>query len=227
MKPGQQFKIDSIEELKEAYEKLSPWCYGLDNEIHDFISNNFRWLSYCKDNNGILLLSEEDEDYQTIPNPFKKYSWQRMKKALDELGYNNLEEEKDPIREELRVLREEVDKLKEKEVPDFIEGDNEICNWLNCKGEKAEILKEKQEAINKIHEIMRQSLATKECCKEKPKESEELKIKWNDRELTINSESGVILFKISNGLHCNIISISRFNAIKIVNYLKNHFEIKD
>lgn len=173
---------------------------------------------------------EKWEDDEEKPNPISTVmnnnnEFIRSAKTLVEIA--EISKERKKLKEELRVLREDLEKLKEKEVPNFIEGDNEICNWLNCKGEKAEILKEKQEAINKIHEIMRQSLATKECCKEKPKESEELKIKWNHSELSIeeNKLLKYLNLRINDGRDNCSIPIEKPDAIKIINYLKKHFEI--
>lgn len=217
MKPGQQFKIDSIEELKEAYNKLSPWEYSLNKEIHDFNVNEFYWLIRYEEGIGLYLL--EDDKIETIPNPFKKSKWQRINDILEDPECEKWEddEEKDPIREELKALREEVEKLK---------GELTLIK-------EQELAKEKQEAINKIHEIMRQSLATKECCKEKPKESPEVKkgmlqLNWNHCGLEIQpDEMGYIDLTIKDGRDIVSIPLDKSHVEKLVNYLKKHFEIKD
>lgn len=216
MKPGQQFKIDSIEELKEAYVSLT-WSktFPIDRELQIFENSKIYKYVTC-DEEGEIYLFRQSDKYETIPNPFKKSKWQRINDILEDPECEKWEddEEKDPIREELKALREDVEKLK---------GELTLIK-------EQELAKEKQEAINKIHEIMRESLATKECCKEKPKESPEqkgmLQINLGKCAFEILSSREWIDVTVKEDKNYASISLEKPEAIKIVNYLKNHFEIK-
>lgn len=69
IRPGEQFKIKSIEELEKAYKYLN-FKYSLSEEIKDFKrKNEFRWI-ICNYNNEIYLRNKK-VSFKEIPNPFK------------------------------------------------------------------------------------------------------------------------------------------------------------
>lgn len=160
LKPGQQFRIDSFKELREAYEKLSPWQYTFE-EIEDFCFQGNLWISL--NSLGNYDIGCRDYGKEAVPNPLKKEKPEPFSTVINNLiKESDMIKKRDELRKELNELRREIEAMKEKE--------------LN---------REKQESINEIHKIMRESLASKECCKEKPKESPDLKIKHPSCELTL------------------------------------------
>lgn len=70
MKPEQQFKINSEEELKEVYAAWGDKFYfSLEEELADFKDLGFRYIAR---NTDVYLLLEPVGDYETIPNPFRE-----------------------------------------------------------------------------------------------------------------------------------------------------------
>jgi len=67
---GVQFKVETVEELEQAYKALNGrWnCYTLEEEIK-FFSQGFRWIR-CEEGR-FALLTIPAPDLTTIPNPFK------------------------------------------------------------------------------------------------------------------------------------------------------------
>lgn len=73
MKKGQQFKVNSVEELIEAYEYFKDdWGYdSLESEINYY--NPKHELNYIQRDkmSGKILLFFKNNDYETIQNPLK------------------------------------------------------------------------------------------------------------------------------------------------------------
>ena len=70
MKKGEYFKINSVEELKQAYEMFEDgWFYSLENEIKDFNKGS----RYVKCNYaGIFLgLNQYIDEYVEIESPVR------------------------------------------------------------------------------------------------------------------------------------------------------------
>lgn len=83
MKKGEQFKIESVEELKEAYEMFKDeWFkrFGLKKEIDFFEKHKMNYLQYRS--YGITLY-RENSILKTIPSPLKKESKAEKIKHLE------------------------------------------------------------------------------------------------------------------------------------------------
>lgn len=81
---GEQFRVDSVEELAEAFLELKDnWNpqHSLFSEICDFKRHSFKYLNYFED--GICL--SRNTDVKEIPNPFKTQKEEQKFKVKIEL----------------------------------------------------------------------------------------------------------------------------------------------
>jgi len=72
MKKGEYFKIETVEELKKAYDMFEDeWFYSLEIEIKIFNSNKgYRYVRY--DYDGIYLGYDKIHELTEIPSPVRK-----------------------------------------------------------------------------------------------------------------------------------------------------------
>ena len=70
MQPNTQFKINSVEELKQAYENSKNAIYKLKDEIYIF-NNISKKLYWTTNEFGESYMSNQLDYRTTIPNPFK------------------------------------------------------------------------------------------------------------------------------------------------------------
>lgn len=67
MEENQQFKIESVDELKQVYGKYGEWFFTLQNEINDFNRDKeYRWVTKVGDT---IHLDRANCTYEVIPNP--------------------------------------------------------------------------------------------------------------------------------------------------------------
>jgi hypothetical protein len=73
MEKGTQFRVNTIEELEQAYKHFRyKWYDTLNHEKEDFKNSNiYRYI--LKDHQGYMFLGFYDIDYKTIPNPLKEH----------------------------------------------------------------------------------------------------------------------------------------------------------
>lgn len=85
MKKGEQFKIESVEELKEAHEMFEDeWCKDWTIKKETFYFNmGCKWVS--KNDDGNISLNTKTRSFKTIPSPLKKEKIKRLEKELAEL----------------------------------------------------------------------------------------------------------------------------------------------
>lgn len=75
MKANTQFRIDTLEELEEAYEMFrDKWgdLWSFKDETKHFLANKARFI--IKDEQGDIYLDDKIEDFETIPSPLVKRS---------------------------------------------------------------------------------------------------------------------------------------------------------
>jgi len=70
MQPNTQFKINSVEELKQAYNNSKNAIYKLKDEISSF-NKSLNQLYWTTNEFGESYMSNQSDYRTTIPNPFK------------------------------------------------------------------------------------------------------------------------------------------------------------
>lgn len=72
MEENQQFKIESVDELKQVYGKYGEWWNPLKEEIKDFnMDEAYRWIAKHATGKVCLDVKQNEENFKVIPNPLK------------------------------------------------------------------------------------------------------------------------------------------------------------
>lgn len=123
----EQFRVETIEELKEAYKHLI-FLHPLKEEIKDFEWEGMRYVRLFF---GKFILDHYDENLKVVPNPFRQIKTEENK---NELKYKVMIKENEQFRVEtieelkeayqhlnfLRALREEINDFKSEETMRYI-----------------------------------------------------------------------------------------------------------